>query len=224
MGRGLCCRARRLRAGRIRIHAGQPAYAGRGRSWHHGRAGGAVDRNFRRFRPDYQPVHRAARRPPRPQVAAARADAADDSVGVVGRFRAKLFLVHGGEGTDRRGHWRVLVDVGGNRYAACADPQSAAGPGDRQRWKRTCDGGCAAAGQLPRRHCRLARRFLLPRPGGRNCVGMEAGKFAFDAGHTGEGARKRNGALKAAWAWRRSACSSWASLRCLRTCGHFSSR
>ncbi|HEY5894473.1 MAG TPA: hypothetical protein VIT91_14720 [Chthoniobacterales bacterium] len=48
----------------------------------------------------------------------------------------------------RRCHWRLLVDVGGNGDASCAEPSRSTRPGDRERRKCAGDGGGCPLGSF----------------------------------------------------------------------------
>lgn len=56
----------------------------------------------------------------------------------------------------------VLVDVCGNGDSSGATTSSRACPGYFQRRQCAGDGSGSPAGELPWRHCRMARRFLVP--------------------------------------------------------------
>nr|GFD58286.1 hypothetical protein [Tanacetum cinerariifolium] len=74
MGRRVRPVAGRVRAGRVRIHAGQPADAGGRRAAHQRRPGRPGDRHFRCLCAGHQFADPGAGRTARPQGAAAGAD------------------------------------------------------------------------------------------------------------------------------------------------------
>lgn len=96
----------RLRAGRIRIHACQPADPDGGRPARHRRHDRTRDYDLRRLRRDNQPVHLGAGRRHEPQDPAVGADGGDGPVRRDRRAGAELLQLYARPGADRRRHRR----------------------------------------------------------------------------------------------------------------------
>ncbi|SUI54837.1 Purine ribonucleoside efflux pump nepI [Serratia marcescens] len=96
------------------------------------------------------------------QVPVTGDDVSDGRVGARLSHWPPVICVYGRSRDDRYCDRGVLVDVCGNGDSSGATTSSRACPGYFQRRQCAGDGSGSPAGELPWRHCRMARRFLVP--------------------------------------------------------------